>query len=223
MDFKIEQSPVFTMLKVQMAAGEVLRAEAGAMVAMSPSIELKAKTTGKGLFGAIGALVGGESLFSSEFTANGAGELWLCQSTPGDIVQLKLNGQTILSQAGAYLAGTPGLTITAQGSFKALFSGEGLFLSKISGSGDLFLGSYGAVIEKTLAAGEEFIVDTGHIVAFEESVTYTLKKASRGIFSSLASGEGLVGRYKGPGKIWVQTRNMKALAEAINPFLPKGR
>lgn len=225
MEFKIECGPVFTVVKVTMSAGEVIKAEAGAMVSMSPTIELKAKTTGKGLFGAIGAMVGGESLFSSEFTAKGDGEVVLCQSTPGDIVHIKMPGNTtIFTQAGAYLAGSANLNISAQGSLKALMSGEGLFLSKVvsdAAGGDLLIGSYGAIMVKELKAGETYIVDTGHIVAFEQSVQYKIKKASKGIFSSMASGEGLVGEYSGPGKIWIQTRNLSSLASALLPFLPK--
>jgi uncharacterized protein (AIM24 family) len=72
-----------------------------------------------------------------------------------------------------------------------------------------------------LGAGDTYVVDCGHIVAFEESVTYTIKKAAKGIFSTLASGEGLVGEYKGPGKIWIQTRNLRALAQSIAGYLPK--
>lgn len=223
MKHSVEFGPVFSILKIQMDAGEILRAESGAMVSMSTGIELKAKTTGKGVFGAIGAMIGGESLFSSEFTANQAGEIVLAPSAPGDIIHIPMNGGTIMAQGGAYLAGSQGLTITAQGSFRAMFSGEGLFLSKITGSGDLFISSFGAVFQKTLAAGELYRVDTGHIVAFEESVTYKLKKASKGLFSTLASGEGLVGEYTGPGKIWVQTRNVRALAQLLMPFLPSGK
>ena len=223
MDFKIEHGPVFTVLKVTMVKGEALRAEAGSMICMTPTIELKAKTTGKGLFGAIGAMVGGESLFSSEYTANDNGEVYFCQSTPGDITQIKMNGNTIFTQAGAYLAGSIGLTISAQGSLKAMISGEGLFLSKVTGTGDLFIGSYGSIIEKELKPGELYVVDCGHIVGFEQTVTYKIKKAAKGIFSTLASGEGLVGEYTGPGKIWIQTRNLSALATALLPFIPSGR
>ncbi len=223
MKHSVEFGPVFSILKIQMEAGEILRAESGSMVSMSPSIELKAKTTGKGFFGAIGAMVGGESLFSSEFTASAPGELVLAPSAPGDIVHISMTGGTILAQGGAYLAGSQGLTITTQGSFRAMFSGEGLFLSKITGQGDLFVNSFGAVFQKNLAAGELYRVDTGHIVAFEESVTYKIKKAAKGLFSTLASGEGLVGEYLGPGKIWVQTRNVRALAQLLMPFLPSGK
>ncbi|HOV13191.1 MAG TPA: TIGR00266 family protein [Spirochaetota bacterium] len=225
MDFKIEHGPVFTVLKVFLNSGETIKAESGAMVSMSTTVELKAKTTGKGVFGAIGAMVGGESLFSSEFTAKAEGEVILCQSTPGDIVHIKMdNGVTVFTQAGAYLAGSSNLNISAQGSLKALMSGEGLFLSKVTanaGAGDLFIGSYGAIMVKELKAGETYIVDTGHIVAFDQSVQYKIKKASKGLFSTFASGEGLVGEYTGPGKIWIQTRNLSSLASAIMPFLPK--
>jgi uncharacterized protein (TIGR00266 family) len=219
MDFKIEGGPVFTILRVNLAAGENIKAEAGAMVAMSPSIELKAKTTGKGLLGALGAMVGGESLFSSVYTANAAGELLITPATPGDIVHVKLAGQTLMAQAGAYLAGSVDLTISAQGSLKALIGGEGLFLSKITGTGDLFLGSYGAILMKELQPGETYIVDTGHMVAWESQVQYKLKKAAKGLFSTMASGEGLVGEYTGPGKLWLQTRNLSALAGILAPMI----
>jgi len=223
MKHNIEFGPVFSILKIQMEAGEVIKAESGAMVSMSTGIELKATTTGKGFFGAIGAMVGGENLFASEFTANQAGEVVLAPSAPGDIVHIPISGGTIFAQAGSYLAGSQGLTITAQGSFRAMFSGEGLFLSKISGTGDLFVSSFGAVYQKTLGSGELYRVDTGHIVAFDESVTYKIKKASKGLFSTLASGEGLVGEYLGPGRIWIQTRNVRALAQLLIPFLPSGK
>jgi len=223
MKHSIEFGPVFSILKIQMEAGEVIKAESGAMVSMSTGIELKATTTGKGFFGAIGAMVGGENLFASEFTANQAGEVVLAPSAPGDIVHIPISGGTIFAQAGSYLAGSRGLTITAQGSFRAMFSGEGLFLSKISGTGDLFVSSFGAVYQKTLGSGELYRVDTGHIVAFDESVTYKIKKASKGLFSTLASGEGLVGEYLGPGRIWIQTRNVRALAQLLIPFLPSGK
>lgn len=222
MDYQIENGPVFTTLRIKMASGESFRAESGAMIAMSPTIGLEAKTTGKGFFGALKSVVGGESLFASLYTAaGGAGELVLAPSAPGDIIRFDLAGQTIFAQGGAYLAGSPELELAAQGSLKGMLSGEGLFLQKISGNGTVFLSSYGAIIEKKLAAGESYIVDTGHIVAFEASVQYQIKKAAKGILSSVASGEGAVCEYQGPGSIWIQTRNLPALAQLLEPLLPK--
>lgn len=220
MQFSIEQGPVFSFLRVLLNQGEQFRAESGAMIAMSSTITLEAKTSGKGVFGALKAAVGGESLFSSLFTAtNGSGEILLGPGAPGDIVRFDLNGETILAQGGAYLAGSSDLQLSTQGSIKGLISGEGLFLQKISGTGTLFLNSYGAIIEKNLEPGEVYVVDSGHMVAFQDTVSYEVKKAARGIFSSIASGEGLVSHFRGPGKLWIQTRNLTALAELLNPFI----
>ncbi len=220
MEFFIEHAPVFTLLRVKMKKGEQLRAEAGAMVAMSPGIELEAKTTGKGLFGTLKAAVGGESLFASLFTAKEDGHIELAPGSLGDIIKLELNNSTILAEGGAYLAGDANLTISTQGSLKGLISGEGLFLQKISGTGVLFLNSYGAIIEKNLASGETYIVDTGHLVAFESSVQYKLRKAARSFLSSIGTGEMLACEYTGPGKIWIQTRNLSAFAQLISKFIP---
>jgi uncharacterized protein (TIGR00266 family) len=223
MEFKIEHGPVFTIVRILMKRGEQFRAEAGAMVSMSPTLKLEAKSTGKGLMGTLKAAVGGESFFASLFTAeSGDGELVLAPSTIGDVLKMDLNGNTIYAEGGAYLAGSPSLQISTKGSFKALISGEGLFLQKITGSGPLFLNSYGSIFEKILSPGETYIVDTNHIVAFEESVQYKVKKASKGLFSTLASGEGLVCEYSGPGKIWIQTRALSAFAHQIAKFIPKG-
>ncbi len=220
MEFIIENRPVFTSLKIKMKTGETFRTEAGAMVSMSPSIQIQAKASGKGIFGTIKAAIGGESLFASLYTASADGELVLAPAAPGDIIELDLSNQTILAQSGAYLAGSPDLDLSTQGSFKAMIGGEGLFLSKISGTGKLFLNSYGSVFVKELSAGETYKVDSGHIVAFESSVQYKLAMAAKGIFSTVASGEGLVTEYTGPGKIWIQTRNMSALASIIAKLIP---
>ncbi len=222
MDFKIEHGPVFTIVRIQMKQGEQFRAEAGAMVSMSPTLKLEAKSAGKGLMGTMKAAVGGESFFASLFTAEtGDGELVLAPGTLGDVLKMEMSGNTIYTEGGAYLAGSPGLEISTKGSFKALISGEGLFLQKITGTGTVFLSSYGAVYEKVLSPGEAYIVDTNHIVAFEETVQYKVKKAAKGILSSLASGEGLVCEYTGPGKLWVQTRALSAFAAQIEKYIHK--
>lgn len=220
MEFKIENRPVFTSMRVLMKAGEQFKAEAGAMVAMSPGIELEAKTTGKGLMGTLGAMMGGEKMFGSLFTAKQDGELILAPGVPGDIIHHELKGNSLYAQSGAYLAGTPSLEISTKLSGKAMISREGLFLTKITGTGVVFLNSYGAVYERELAPGERFIVDTGHIVAFEENVQFTWQQAGKGLFSSFASGEMMVCEYVGPGKIWLQTRNLGPFANAIAKFIP---
>jgi len=222
MEFKIEHQPVFTSLTVELQSGEVFKAEAGAMVSMSPTIEIQSKKQGKGLGGMLKAAVGGEGLFATQFTASGgAGEVVLAPPTPGDIIGFDMTGNTLLAQSGAYLAGSDELELSTQGSLKAMVSGEGLFLQKISGNGKVYLNSFGAVFIRELSEGEHYILDTGHLVAYEDSASYTLKKAAKGLFSTLASGEGMVCDFTGPGKIWVQTRNLKGFAGLLAKLMPK--
>lgn len=222
MECIIEHGPVFTILRLKFRQGEQFKAEAGAMVSMSPNLKLEAKAAGKGLFGTLKAAVGGESLFASLFTAEaGDAELILAPGTLGDIIKMELKGNTIYAEGGSYLAGSPTLELSTKGSFKSMISGEGLFLQKISGTGMVFLNSYGAIMEKTLKHGETYIVDTNHIVAFEESVQYQMKKSSTGLLSSWASGEGFVCHYTGPGKIWLQTRALSAFAQQLEKFIHK--
>lgn len=221
MQSHIENGPIFTTLTVALAAGEKFRAESGAMVSMSPSIELTSRTQGKGLGGMFKAAVGGEGIFASEFVASdGPGEVVLAPATPGDVVEFNLSGQTIFAQGGAYLAGDAGLELGTKGSLKAMLSGEGLFLQTISGSGPVYLACYGAVFTRDLAAGESYIVDTGHMLAFESGVDYRIKTASKGLFSSLTSGEGLVAEFKGPGRLWIQSRNLRGFAALLDKLLP---
>ncbi len=222
MEYKIENQPVFTTLKVQLNQGETVRAESGAMVSMSPTLELKAKKQGKGLGGMFKAAMGGEGMFVSEYTAvGGAGELVLAPPTIGDILSFDMTGQTIYAQSGAYIASSGELELSTKGSFKSMFSGEGLFLQKITGTGTVFLSSYGAIFEKTMSPGETYIVDAGHMVAFEENVTYTIKKAAKGFFSTIASGEGLVCHFTGQGKLWIQNRNLKGFAATLFKLMPR--
>lgn len=221
MEFVISHSPAFSALTVHLNQGEGFRAEAGAMLSMSSTVDLEAKSAGRGVFGSIKAAIGGESFFASMFTAaRGKGEVILAPSLSGEIIQLELTGNTIYCEGGAYLAGNSDLEISTKGSFKALIAGEGLFLQKITGRGTLFLSSYGGIIEKQITPGENLIVDTGHLVAFEDSLSYTIRKASRGIFSTIASGEGLVSEFSGNGKVWLQTRNLSAFIGLIERFLP---
>jgi uncharacterized protein (TIGR00266 family) len=224
MKTQIENRPVFTTLTVTLDSGESFRAEGGAMVSMSTTVELQSKSTSKGLGGLLKSAVGGEGIFSSEFTASGgSGEVVLAPPTPGDIIEFNLRGQTLFAQSGAYLAGTNGLELGTKGSLKSMLSGEGIFLQTISGTGTVWLSCYGSVYERKLAVGESYTVDTGHMLAFEETMSYTVKKAAKGLFSTLASGEGLVARFEGPGTLYIQSRNLSGFAALLSKLLPSDK
>lgn len=221
--FKIQQRPAFSVVTVYLRPEESLLAESGAMVAMSPNIDLQSQMKG-GVMGALKRAVTSESLFQSTFTAKGTpGEVLFAPSMPGDIVALYLNNQTFLVQSSSWLASDATMQMdTKWGGMKTFFSREGLFMIKVTGSGRLFLCCFGAILKRTLAAGEQFVVDTGHIVAFQESIQYNLRKASSaGWFRSMTSGEGIVAEYTGPGDLYLQTRSPDSFASWIFPFFPK--
>lgn len=192
------------------------------MVSMSSNVDLQSQMKG-GVFGALKRAVGGESAFVSTFTAQGGnGEVALAPGTPGDIVGIEMRNQQFKVQSSSYLAGDTSLAVeTKFGGAKSFFGGEGLFLLEVSGSGLLLISSFGAIHRKVLAPGEGYVVDTGHLVAWEGHMQYNLRKASKaGFFRSLASGEGLVAEFSGPGEILIQTRNLAAFAGMLKPFFP---
>ena len=191
------------------------------MVSMSANIELQSQMKG-GLFGAIKRAAGGESAFISTFTARGGpGEVTLAPGAPGDIAAIELTGQPFFVQSSSYLAGDASLTVdTKWGGAKSFFSGEGLFVLMVQGQGLLLVSSFGAIHRKRLQAGERYVVDTGHLVAWEGTTQYTLRKAASGFFRSMMSGEGIVAEFTGPGELLIQTRNLAALAGLLKPFFP---
>ena len=89
---------------------------------------------------------------------------------------------------------------------KGVFSKKGLFLLHVSGTGTVFCQTYGAILERQLAEGEQFLIDNRYVVAFSDTITYQLVKASDSVRDSLMSGEGLLNRYTGPGHLFYQTR-----------------
>ena len=219
--YEIQYQPSFSLVIVQLQPEQSILAEAGAMVSMSANVELQSEMTG-GFFGALKRAAGGESAFVSTFTArNGPGEVCFAPGSPGDIAALELNNQSFFVQSSSYLAGDAGLTVdTRWGGAKNFFGGEGLFVLQVSGSGLLLLSSFGAIHRKKLGPGERYVVDTGHLVAWEGTTQYTLRKAAAGFFRSMMSGEGIVSEFVGPGEILIQTRNLEAFAGLMKPFFP---
>lgn len=219
--FEVLHQPAFALAVVRLAAEQSILAEAGAMVSMSANVELQSQMKG-GLMGALKRAVGGESAFVSTFTARGGpGEVTLAPGTPGDIAAIEMSNQLFYVQSSSYLAGDAGLAVdTRWGGAKSFFGGEGLFVLQVSGTGLLLLSSFGAIHRKRLEAGERYVVDTGHLVAWEGTTQYVLRKAAAGFLRSMVSGEGVVAEFTGPGELLIQTRNLAAFAGLMKPFFP---
>ncbi|MDD5309279.1 MAG: TIGR00266 family protein [Deltaproteobacteria bacterium] len=220
MTYEIKSSPEFALIDYQLAAGESVVAESGAMVSMSGNIKMKTEARGGILAAAKRKLLGGESLFQNTFTAEGGpGRVMLAPGAPGDILPFELKeGKSLMIQSAAYVAATPGVTLdTKWGGAKGFFSGVGMFLLKATGPGTVFVSSYGAIFPKRCEG--EYVVDTDHIVAFEDTVQYRISKVG-GIKSLFFGGEGLVARFSGQGMIYAQTRSPSSLANFLHPFRP---
>ncbi|MGD9561105.1 MAG: TIGR00266 family protein [Pyrinomonadaceae bacterium] len=217
----VEHPGSFALAVVNLAAEQSISAEAGAMVSMSANVDLQSNLKG-GVFGALKRAVGGESAFVSTFTARGgAGEVTFAPGSPGDIAGIEMNNQTFMVQSSSYLAGDTSLVVdTKFGGAKSFFGGEGLFVLQVSGSGLLLVSSFGSIHRKTLRPGERYVIDTGHLVAWEGHMQYNLRKAASGFFKSFLSGEGMVAEFSGPGEILIQTRNLAAFAGLLKPFFP---
>jgi uncharacterized protein (TIGR00266 family) len=185
---------------------------------------MKSKIKG-GLLKGLGRMLGGESLFLSEFTATGArGELYLSPGITGDIQYYRLDGSnSLMVQSSGFVACSPTIEIDSkfQG-FKGFFSGESLFLLKVTGRGDFWFSSYGAIAE--ISVDGDYIVDTGYIVAFEDTLQYSVETlgglAFKNLKTSILGGEGLVCRFRGQGRLWIQSRDLHPLLNFLNAFRP---
>ncbi|NEP00252.1 MAG: TIGR00266 family protein [Symploca sp. SIO2E9] len=223
MDIELRHQPDSAIARVVLDAHEELVAEAGCMIAMSGGIN--ASTTlrqgkGGGILGGLKRLVGGESLFLSVFHSPVAdSEIFLAPKLLGDILLYNMNGHELVVQATSYLASASGVDIDLgfQG-FKSLFSGESIFWLTISGYGSLLLNSFGAIYEVPVRG--EYIVDTGHIVAFEKSLTFEITKAGSSWIGAFLGGEGLICRFQGEGKVYCQTHNPGAFGFQVGSQLP---
>jgi uncharacterized protein (TIGR00266 family) len=215
MNFSIDHRPEFAWLTIQVLPGQKLFVEASAMAAMTTNMSMKAKFKG-----GFRRLLSAESLFISEFTAEGgAGEVAIAPGPFGDLEHIALNGETIYLASSCYVAHTDGIQYETKftGFVKSLLSGFGWFLIKMSGQGDVWFNGYGAVF--ALDVQDEILVDNNHVVAFSEGLETEIIRLG-GFKSLFFSGEGFVVRFRGKGKVYLQTKKPSALIRWADGFRP---
>ncbi|NJK38283.1 MAG: TIGR00266 family protein [Oscillatoriales cyanobacterium RM2_1_1] len=221
--YQTSHTPSYASLQLTLQPNQTAVVEAGAMAAMDTCIKMKSKMKG-GLMKSVGRMLAGESLFLSEFTAiDRPGDLYLSPGVPGDIQHYYLNGNALLVQSSGFVASGTGVEIdTKFQGFKGFFSGESLFLIRATGQGDLWFSSYGAILE--VPVDGDYLVDTGYVVAFEDTLNYSAEMLGglslRGLKTGIFGGEGLVCRFRGRGRLWIQSRNLFPLLNFLNPFRP---
>ncbi|MEU5265570.1 TIGR00266 family protein [Amycolatopsis sp. NPDC021455] len=223
MQVGIRQQPSFAVARLMLAPGEPCQVESGAMMATSYGVQVQSQAQGGIMKGLGRAFLSGESFFISTFTAppNG-GWVDVAANLPGDIQVITLDGRTGWAVTrGCWLASSHGVqTETKWGGMKNLMGGEGGFLTHATGQGQLLVSCYGAVETITLQQGEMVTIDTGHVVAYADTVQYQIRKVAQGIIQSMKSGEGLVFDFVGPGQIMTQTRNPSALISWLVSHVP---
>ncbi|SMF41047.1 TIGR00266 family protein [Pseudobacteriovorax antillogorgiicola] len=214
--FQIECSPEYALLTVQIPADQMLKVEASAMASMDRHIQMKTK-----LKGGLKRFLTKESIFINEFTAHdAAGEIKIAPGPSGDMSHFEVNAQKSLFLTGSsFVACTPDVQLDTkfQGLVKGFFSGESLFLMRCSGDGSLWFNTFGGLFSVDVKG--EYVVDTGHIVAFTEGLEYSVSKVG-GYKSLFFSGEGFVCRFQGEGKVWIQSRNPLSLISWADGFRP---
>lgn len=221
--YEIEHSPAYASLILNLQENQTVLIESGAMAAMDSGIKMKSKVRG-GFSKGLGRIFSGESFFVSEFTTKDKpGQIYVSPGVPGDLRHYYLNGNGLMVQSSGFVACSSGVEIdTKFQGFKGFFSGESLFLLRATGEGDFWFSSYGAIVEIKVAG--EYVVDTGYIVAFEDTLNYNVEMLSglsfKGLRTGILGGEGLVCRFSGKGSLWVQSRNLYGLINFLNPFRP---
>ncbi|MCP4678845.1 MAG: TIGR00266 family protein [Deltaproteobacteria bacterium] len=224
MQFEKAFDPAYSLAICRLEQGEQIMAESGAMVTQDGHIDMQTSASaGKGIGGLIKGLGRkmflGESFFRNTFTATSApGEVTFAPSLPGDIAIYEMYGQDLIIQQTSYLASATTVEIeTKWGGFKSFFGEGRLFWIRAFGQGPLALNAFGAV--KEIDVDGSFIIDTGHIVAFESTLDFKIKRVGSW-FSTFFSSEGLVCRFEGHGKLFIQTRNPSEFGGLLGPKLP---
>lgn len=223
MQVQVTSGPAFAFGEITLPPGGKARVEAGAMAMTRGDVQMATSTQG-GFMKGLRRSIGGESFFVNDFSSGSGGVVGVAAALPGDMTVATLGGAgAILVQSGSWIASDPSIDVDAKwGGGKAFFSGEGLVLLRCSGQGDLLMSAYGAIRYAELAPGEAMTLDTGHVVAFDDSVQYKVRKAGSWK-STILGAEGLVTDFVGPGRVWLQTRSSADLIQWIQSKLPQNR
>lgn len=225
MHFEIQYRPTHSLATAHLEPGESVRAEASAMVSMTRNLVIQTDGPMAGRGGILKsfkrAMLGGETFFTNTFTARGTpGHVTLAPSLSGDMLTVELRrGEPLYIQGSSYVAAPDSVDLdTRWQGFKGFLSDESLFFLEASGTGPVLVNAFGAI--ETLDLDGDVIVDTGHLVAFTAGIQYEITKASRGWIASYLSGEGLVLRLWGRGRLYIQSRNPKAYGQTVGARLP---
>lgn len=223
--YQIDHAPAYASLRLDLQPGQSALVETSAMAAMDSWLTMKTQMPGgfSGLLRGFKRLAAGESLLINEFTApDRPGQIYISPSIPGDICHYRLDtDRTLLVQSAGFVASGSDVSVDSQfHGLRSFFNGDSLFLLRLTGTGDVWFTAYGGIIEIPVTG--DYVVDTGYVVAFEESLDYSIEVLGglsfKGLSTALRGGEGFVCRFRGQGRLWVQSRNLYPLMNYLASF-----
>ena len=226
MEYTIEGGTLPVVI-CQLNSGEAMITERGSMSWMSPNMQMETTSNG-GIGKALGRMFAGEALFQNRYTAKGGpGMIAFASSFPGSIRPFSIApGREIILQKSGFLAAESSVELSVFFQKKigsGLFGGEGFIMQRISGQGLVFAEFDGHVVEYDLMPGQSMVVDTGYLAAMDATCSMDIQ-AVPGVKNMLFGGEGLFNTIiTGPGKIYLQTMPISAVAGVIRPFIPTGK
>lgn len=233
MNIIVSYGPSYAVATAMLHADEAVVAEVGAMVSMDPHVQISTESTEalerrkrRGCLGTLltpfRILVGADAFYQNTFTSVGRpGSVTFAPSIPGDVAVADVTGNAgLVLQSTAFLCCSKGVSLNPrwEGS-KAFLKSDGVFMVHATGDGVVGFNSFGALRE--IQVEERLVVDSGHLVAFEDTLEYDLRRFSRGIWKSMFGGESRVCEFSGTGRVWIQSRNTQAWGDLIGPRLPK--
>jgi uncharacterized protein (TIGR00266 family) len=225
MDIKIADKGAFSWALVQLEPSEMFVSEAGAMFRASSNIDISVTTRSKGkggLMSGIRRMLASESFFLSTYSTidSDPGEVGLAPVHQGELKLVQCtSGTDWICAGGSYLGSSDSLQLDTQfQGLRGAFSGESISFISVSGNGPLLVGAFGSINEINVEGS--LVVDTGHVVAFESSLEYTISKAGGSFLQSFLTGEGLTMNFKGHGRILVQSHNPDEFGRLLGPKLP---
>lgn len=221
MEIETKYNPSGTIAVCTLKAGEVLVAEGGAFMALKGNVDFETTTrqrSGGGIMSGLKRIISGESFFINKFSARSDSQVYLGTALPGDIFVKDLKGEKLVIQGGSYVACESGVNIDLEWQgLKSIFSGESIFWVKAKGHGKVIVNTFGFLYP--IQVDGEYLVDTGHIVAFEETLNFTISKASTSWIGAFLSGEGFICRFNGKGTVWCQSHSPRSFGMELRSML----
>lgn len=217
------QGETLPVVICELEGGETMITEGGGMAWMSPNMKMETSTNG-GVGKAFGRMFSGEVMFQNNYTAvGGAGMIAFASSFPGSIRAFEISpGNEMVFQKSAFLAGEAGVDVSIFFNKKVgagLFGGEGFIMQKFSGNGTVFAEFDGHVVEYELQAGQQIVVDTGHLAGMTASCKMEIRTVP-GVKNMIFGGEGFFNTVvTGPGRIWLQTMPISNVAAVLRNYI----